>query len=127
MADSKKRGPNSRTREQHEDAAQIPGDQISEVFEYWKTSMNKRNPLLDATRKRRIGWAIKNYGIDLCKKAIDGCARSDWHMGKNPSNKVYNDIGLIFRNAEKVEMFLEREEATTKKSAKDRWIDNEPF
>jgi hypothetical protein len=42
--------------------------------------------------------------------------------------KSYNDITLIFRNAEKVESFLERAEKKTSKNAKEEWINSsEPF
>jgi hypothetical protein len=43
-------------------------------------------------------------------KAIDGCAASDWHMGRNPGNKRYDDLELIFRNQKQVDMFLTRVE-----------------
>lgn len=124
MTNTKKRGPNSHTRQQRAQSSTIPSDQIQELFDYWKEKMGKRNPVLDKKRSSRIGWGIANYGIEACRQAIDGCAVSDWHMGKNPSNKAYNDISLIFRDAEKVEGFLERYEKS-KTSARSEWINSD--
>lgn len=121
----RKRGPSEHGRQQREDAAGVSMDAKREIFDYWKTKMQKNRALLDANRQSRIGWAIKNYGMEACRQAIDGCLMSDWHMGKNPNNKAYNDISLIFRNSEKMEMFLDRFDAATKKSAKEQWISGE--
>lgn len=100
----------------------MTAEQKKAIFEYWKESMGKTRPIMDKKRESRIDWAIANYGIDQCRKAIDGCTMSSWHMGKNPSNKRYDDISLIFQDAKHVEMFLEHYDNGAKKSAKDKWI-----
>jgi hypothetical protein len=108
-------------------AALVGASEIQEMFDFWKKVMNKtKTVLLDAKRSRRIGWAIKSYGTDISKQAILGCSYSDWHMGKNPNGKNYNDISLIFRDAEHVEMFLERYDKHMVKSARESWIDEDP-
>lgn len=96
--------------------------QKREIFEYWKDAMGKTRPVMDTKREQRIGWAIANYGIDGCRKAIDGCTMSSWHMGKNPGKKRYDDISLIFQDAKHVEMFLDHYSGGKKKSARDSWI-----
>lgn len=122
--EKKKRGPNAHTRSQREDAKTISEEAKKEVFEYWKTKHSKRVAVMDQKRAARIGWAIKNYGIKVCKDAIDGCFVSDWHMGKNPNGKKYNDIHNIFVDAQHVEMFLDRLEKATGKSARQNWIED---
>lgn len=52
-----------------------------------------------------IGAAIVDYGVETCVNAVVGCSYSDWHMGQNPQGKKYNDIELIFRNAQNIERF----------------------
>ena len=52
-----------------------------------------------------IGAAIADYGLAMCLDAVLGCSLSDWHMGQNPQGKKYNDIELIFRNAQNIERF----------------------
>jgi hypothetical protein len=121
------RGPSAHNKEQQEASRTVPMDQIREIFEFWKTTFAKTRPVLDMKRKTRIGWAIRNYGMDGCRQAIEGCMACDFHMGKNARNTVYNDITLIFRDAQKVEYFLGKYEARNKKSAKEQWIDEEPF
>ena len=96
----------------------VPMEEIELLFDFWKTTFNKRSTtLLDEARKKKIATAIKNYGIETCKQAIQGCSMSPWHTGSNPGNKQYTDLTLIFRNATKVEMFVgifeEESRATT--------------
>jgi hypothetical protein len=77
------------------------------VFEHWRDVMGKgKRALLDNKRKWRIQWAIKHYGIDEAKRAVDGCKASPFHQGDNPTRRKHNDLTLIFRSAEHVERFL---------------------
>lgn len=105
------RGPSwvnrSRTEKKEKVEKEQPGA-IEAVFEYWIETMNKRRSIvrLDSKRRLSIGAAIHDYGLELCKQAIDGCKRSPFHMGQNKQGKVYNDIELILRDAEKIERFL---------------------
>jgi hypothetical protein len=83
----------------------VPGTQVHAVFEHWMDVHRRRQCLLTDKRRRRIIRAIRDYGYDTVIDAIDGCARSDWHMGANPTGKTYNDILLILRDAEHIEHF----------------------
>jgi len=50
---------------------------------------------------------------------------SDWHNGRNPGNKKYHDLTLIFRNAEKVEMFVDiYEQETTATNEMEEWLES---
>ena len=121
-----KRGPKPRIKELQQEAAanSVVEDLIEQVFNFWKATMDKKKTtILDTKRRRRIGWAIKNYGLEPARNAILGCSYSTWHMGQNPGSKTYNDISLIFRDAEHVEMFLDRYDKSVAKSAADNWID----
>ena len=74
----------------------------------WKDTFNKRSStVFDEARRKKIGVALNNYSMEVCKQAIKGCSLSPWHNGQNPSNKKYTDLCLIFRNADKVEYFLD--------------------
>ena len=117
----RKRGPSAHTREQADISTSISIDLKREIFSYWVEKMGKKRAVMDKKREARIGWAIATYGMEACREAIDGCSSSPWHMGKNPANKRYDDISLIFRDAEHVEMFLEHAANGVKKSVKERW------
>ena len=79
-----------------------PLEEVQALFDFWKTTFNKRaSTVLDDKRKDKLATALRHYGMDTCKHAILGCSMSDFHMGNNNRNKVYNDLTLIFRNAEK--------------------------
>lgn len=82
--------------------------EIDEIWEFWKKTMNHPKSKLDSKRKRRIVIAISRYSIEDLKKAIVGCRKSEFHMGKNDTGTVYDDIELIFRDSAKIESFIDR-------------------
>lgn len=91
--------------------------EIQEIFEYWKTKTG-RNGRTTLTRNRRdaVKTRLKEYSKDDILRAIDGCAASDFHMGRDSKNgfREYSDLTLICRNGEKLEAF--RDAATQAKS-----------
>jgi hypothetical protein len=105
---------------------QVTDNEIEDLFDFWKTVFNKRTTTqLDETRRKKLATAIRAYGTDTCKKAILGCSKSPFHTGRNPGNKKYTDITLIFRNAEKTEQFVEIwETETAAQTDMDNWLNN---
>jgi len=99
-----------------------PSAQIDRVFQHWQSVMDKPLAKLDAKRKARIEWALKTYGISVSLEAIDGCQRSDWHMGANERHREFNDLTLIFRDAEHAERFLAKPTGSAKKSGIQDWL-----
>lgn len=98
-----------------------PVDEVSAVFNLWVQLCRPRHrvkPVLSPERERRIRKALELYGLDICLAAVEGVVSSDWHMGRNPAGKEYNDITLILRDAKHIEMFAER-----KKSAREEFLD----
>jgi hypothetical protein len=91
-------------------ASTVAEDQIQELFNFWIQACRptaRRRPLLDSKRRLRLGAAIHDYGMETCRDAITGCTMSDFHMGRNKTNKKYDDVELIFRDAKHVEQFLD--------------------
>jgi hypothetical protein len=86
-------------------------EQVEEVFNFWITTVRNSGrglqPVLTDKRKKVVTQAIDWYGVDGCKKAIIGCSKSDFHMGKNKQNKKYDSIELILRDAEHIERFAD--------------------
>ncbi|AIA55788.1 hypothetical protein Acaty_c1929 [Acidithiobacillus caldus ATCC 51756] len=102
------------------------------VFVHWQKTMNCPKAKLDNKRKTRIEWGLKTYDLDSCIAAIDGCARSKWHMGQNDRGLKYNDITLIFRDSEKFERFLAMNHSENKtengiSNTLSRWMGKEPI
>ena len=109
VATKKTRGPSKLTRQQLAKAEKVPEAEVQELYEYWCSTMRpgkKRVPALDAKRWLKVASAIADYGVEECKLAVDRCAPSDFHMGRNKQNKRYDDIELIFRDQAHVERFL---------------------
>lgn len=101
------KGKHATTKYKKQRADKVSLIAIEEVFNYWKTVMNKRSTVvLDELRRQNIGAAIHDYGIEKCKHAIDGCALSDFHMGRNKQNKRYDSIELILRDSVHIEKFV---------------------
>lgn len=99
-----------------------PPNQVQLVFDYWVQLVRPRHrvrPVLSPERERKIKKALDLYGLDVCMAAVEGVLSSDWHMGRNPSGKEYNDISLILRDAKHIEMFANRE-----KSARDTFLED---
>lgn len=79
----------------------------TQLFEYWQRVMNHPRAKLDKKRKRAIEQALKlGYSVPELQKAIDGCKNTPFYMGKNDNNQVYDDISLIFRDAEHIDRFI---------------------
>ena len=105
------------TKQQLIDA--VSTEQIETVFQHWVTVIKSGNKLcrLDQARAYVIARAILDYGVDTCVLAVSGCARSPFHMGENSRKKTYNDLTLIFRDADHVEKFVALAEQPTAKEA----------
>ncbi|HAT1820081.1 TPA: hypothetical protein I8Z14_000564 [Legionella pneumophila] len=76
------------------------------IFYHWQDVMNHPKAKLDDKRKRTIQKALKNYSVEEIKLAIDGCANTPYNMGENDKDQRYDDIGLILRDADHIERFI---------------------
>ncbi|MCX7119893.1 MAG: hypothetical protein NTZ86_08565 [Legionellales bacterium] len=84
-----------------------------ELFNYWQITMNHPRAKFDANRKRKVAQALKLYSFEDLKKAIDGCSLTPYNMGKNEGGHVYDDISLIFRDADHIERFMNNVKANS--------------
>jgi hypothetical protein len=81
------------------------GGSAQRIFNAWQTSTGKTRARLDAKRQRIIRSALKQYPEDDLIDAVQGWARSAYHAGQNERHTVYNELGLILRDAEHIEKF----------------------
>lgn len=89
------------------DKSDVSMDRVREIFAYWQTVMDRPASKLDADREKHIRRGFKlGFTADQLKQAIDGCQRTPHNMGVNEQGKKYNDLDLIFRNASKIESFM---------------------
>lgn len=97
--------------------AAAPTD-VWEVFDYWRTVMNRPKARLTPERERKIRARLKltarlneglvsEYSVADIKRAIDGCKASPHHQGQNQNSTKYDDIELICRTGSKLEQFIE--------------------
>lgn len=77
-----------------------------EIFNHWVLIMGKQKAKFTKDRKSKVLALLKEgYELEDFKKAIEGCAKSDHHMGNNPNGTVYDDLTLICRNGTYLEKF----------------------
>lgn len=75
---------------------------VREVFEYWQTTFNHHDALLDSKRQSKIKARLKEkFTVEKLKTAIDGVKNSPWHI----ENKQ-DELCIILRDAPQVEKFL---------------------
>ena len=81
--------------------------EVEQVFGAWVQSTGKdpARTKLDAKRKRLIATALKAYPATDLIAAVQGWANSPFHRGENDRGKIYNDLGLVLRDAQHIEEF----------------------
>ena len=108
----------------NDEVADVSDQNIEEVFKFWVATFGKRSStVLDDARRKKLRIALKHYSVEECKQAIKGCSLSPWHTGHNPNNKKYHELTLIFRNADKIETFIDIYEAeSTAETELNEWL-----
>lgn len=104
---------------------------VDAVFEAWldaKTTFHGRRStaVLDPKRRRIIRNAIKlmkqggsDDPVADCVDAVRGWRHSPHHTGQNDSRTVYNDLGLLLRDAAHIENFRDIERAAAQSAGDD--------
>ena len=87
-----------------------PGGDVAAVFDAWIESTGRTDRTrLDAKRRRAITQALKAYPVADVIDAVRGWQHSPHHAGQNDTRTVYNDIGLLLRDAAHIEKFRDLE------------------
>lgn len=80
---------------------------VRQVFIHWQKVLGHSKALMTIPRQKLIRARLKEgYTVEQLEKAIDGCKASPYHMGQNTNGAIYDSIGLIFRDGDKVEQFI---------------------
>ncbi len=88
------------------------------IFTYWQQVRKHPDAKLTDGRRTKIIARLKDgYTETDIKLAIDGCNNSPHHTGTNDTGAVYDDLTLICRNGEKLEMFKAKAPAAARKAA----------
>jgi len=82
---------------------------VQAVFSYWCQAFHKTAAvrLTDERAALIAARLAEGTTVERCKLAIDGCKASPHHNGTK-DGAVYNEIGLIFRNADKLDGFVSK-------------------
>jgi len=104
----------------------IRDEKIKLIFNSWVKTMGKDSTAkLTSQRKSKISARLKDgYSSDQICLAITGCAKSEFHMGKNDTGTVYDDIGMICREGSQIEKFSTQSLIFTPKETKEKEIND---
>lgn len=93
-----------------------------EVFEHWKARMGLNgHTRLTPGRRKKIIERRKTYSVEELVAAIDACAASDFHMGKNDRGRPFNDLAKnILPSDDKVQWWLDQRTKETPNRDPDR-------
>jgi hypothetical protein len=81
-------------------------DNVAVVFAAWLDATGRSNrTVLDDKRRRLIVKALDTYPVDDVVDAVRGWQHSAHHRGDNDTRTVYNDLGLLLRDADHIERF----------------------
>jgi hypothetical protein len=83
------------------------GSAVARVFTHWQGTMGKAGARLTPKRAQQIRARLRDFSEDQLIAAIDGCRASGFHQGANGQGRRYDDLGLILRDVEHVEQFIE--------------------
>lgn len=84
-----------------------PDPRAEEVFQEWKTVLNKKSALDLKRQKVILARLDEGLTVDELKLVPHGAARSSWHQGGNPNGKKYLEISTLFRDREQCEKFID--------------------
>ena len=106
--------PKNLTREPQQKEEAV--DDVRSVFDAWIIATGKHpgRTKLDDKRRRTIRNALKEHPLEDVLDAVVGWKHEPFYCGQNDRNRVFNDLGLLLRDAEHVERFrdLTRQQAT---------------
>lgn len=76
------------------------------VFRYWQAKLGHTKAMYSRDREAKIVSRLREGATtdELCY-AVDGIAKSQWHMGQNDNGVRYDGIEFLFRNRANVEKF----------------------
>jgi hypothetical protein len=101
---NQKPNPMSRKRDR---AAGLASTDVHRVFDAWREVTGKQRAKLDPKRRKLIGAALHlGYTVEELCLAVTGWAFSPHHRGENDRRTVYNDLGLLLRDADHIDQFL---------------------
>lgn len=106
--EEKRREEESRVEKSREEKniVELKPDCTSDVFEFWRLTLNHPKAALDSKRKALIRKHLKNYDADDLKKAIRGCSLTPFNMGDNDRGQVYDSLSVILKDGDQIDRFM---------------------
>ena len=83
---------------------------LQEIYEFYCRVFGKtKSYVFSEARRAAVRKQLRaGYDVKACKRAIVGNLHSAWHQGANDRQTAYNDLVFIFKDASRVDDFIER-------------------
>lgn len=108
-------------KEENTEHAGVETASLRRVFDHWVGAVKRDPARTKLTRDRAAkirGRLREGYTPEDLMRAIDGCAKSEWHMGANDRQTPFNDLTTICRSAETVDRHIAHLTAPPRKPGK---------
>lgn len=97
--------PSSSRRSKKRTEAGPSDSDVQTVFAAWVEATGKSRSVLDAKRRLKIRTALAMFPLAEVVDAVRGWSNDPFYCGQNDRNTVYNDLGLLLRDAAHIEKF----------------------
>lgn len=82
-------------------------DNVNNIFEHWKRTMQLLDAKLDSKRICVIKQALKSgYSVDELCQAVSGCAATPHNIGENDKGQRFDGLQIIFKDADQIDRFI---------------------
>lgn len=88
-----------------------------QLFKLWQEQFDKGGCSLTDERRRLTSKMLARYGYDVCVQVLLIAAADENTRGKNRLNRPFDDLVNIFRNEERVDMYISMGKLTNAKAA----------
>lgn len=102
----------------NDDSAGEEADEVRQVFDAWVEATGRsERTVFDPKRRRQVKTALKTYPLDELLDTVRGWRHDPHNRGENTQGKIYNDLGLLLRDAEHIEKFRDLERKSKGRTA----------
>lgn len=82
------------------------GSELNYLFNLWQVLFDRRTSSFTKSRKHHVALARKKFTLEQCELVLRTAAADPNTRGRNKLNRPFDDLPNIFRNEERVEMYL---------------------
>lgn len=87
------------------------------ILNYWRGIFSREDSIWTTARHTKVCEALAKFGLEKCKLVLRIAALDPNTRGENKLNRPFDDLVNIFRNEERVEMYLRMRNLTDRRAS----------